>query len=221
MPLFRKLSTWLIGIASMSGCYQLNDCVNQHVSSCCNRHYAMKAWCACRGNYVDCQDYLWDFGAGFRQGYADVAGGADGCVPTLPPRKYWGACYQNDDGRCAVAAWFDGYQHGAAVALADGAGGYSRIVTSDDIYQKCGQAPISIDLDQYKASRTPSPAVPTVPMDGHLPPYPEPVYGAPVPPIEPPYSPQVAPVPDDAIPNELPEDFGPSARYEGLFAPSR
>jgi hypothetical protein len=212
MPLSRSLSVWLLGLVSLSGCYTTGDRINQEVAACCNRHYAMMAWCQCRGEYAECQDYLCDFGYGFRQGYADVAGGADGCPPALPPRKYWGVCYQSPEGRCAIAAWFDGYQHGAAVAFSDGAGSYGRVPTSDEIYRKNCRVPVAIDLEQYKDSH--SPPGPPVHMDGDVPPIPEP---DPVDALGPtnipdPYSPGVKPMP--------PEELGPNAALDATELPS-
>ena len=70
------------------------------------------------------------FGAGFRDGYMDVASGGNGCPPGVPPRKYWTWKYQTPEGQAKVAAWFEGYPHGARVADEQGAGSFQDIQVS-------------------------------------------------------------------------------------------
>jgi len=84
------------------------------------------------------QPYIEHFGAGFRAGYEDVAGGANGCTPALPPRKYWTWKYQTPEGQGKTAAWFAGYPHGAKAAEEDGAGNFSQIQTSAEIKAEYG-----------------------------------------------------------------------------------
>lgn len=212
MPFSRRLGVWLLSLASLSGCYTTSDRIHQEFAACSNKHRAMKAWCQCRSEYAECQEYLWDFGAGFRQGYADVAGGSDGCTPAVPPRKYWSHFYKSAEGQCAVVAWFDGYQHGAAVAVSDGANAYSHVPTSDEIYRRnCPTTAMS--LQQYQAAHGPTPST-AAPMDGGIPPIPEP-YGGGVPSpgdYHAPYSP-------DVLPPQPPEEFGPSAAREAISLP--
>jgi hypothetical protein len=81
--------------------------------------------------YNDCfEDHpnYHDFGHGFRDGYAAVARGGDGCCPSMPPRCYWSACYRGCDGQAAANAWFDGYARGAIAAEADGLSSSGRIL---------------------------------------------------------------------------------------------
>jgi hypothetical protein len=203
MPLYRNLGAWLLGVASMSGCYQAHDCINREIADCCNRNKACMAWMECRWNYAECQDYLCDFGNGFREGYANVMGGGEGCVPALPPRKYWGNCYQNADGHAAVVAWFDGYQHGAAVAKADGGGSYGRVPSSDDIYRRNCQMPVDLNLDAFKNRNTGAGEPPAL-MDGDVPPLPEGELAPMRNPSGVPYSPEV-------LPDPAPEEAAPSA----------
>jgi hypothetical protein len=207
MSLVRKLSGCIIGLAALSGCNQLQDCINEELTNLSICHRAKCAWCECRYNYMDCQDYLWDFGCGFRYGYAAVLGGGDGCPPTLPPRKYWGPCYQTPEGHAAIVAWFDGYQHGAAMAMADG-GSSGSIPTSDEIYRKGCRGPVDIDFEAFKKSHpAPTSHSPAL-MDGDVPPLPDGDVGAPiVPPNTEPYSPKVLPKPT--------EEIGPSAELPG------
>jgi hypothetical protein len=222
MPLYQKIGSCLLGLATLSGCHQIHDCIDEQVTSCCNHSAAMRAWIACRGRYVGCQDFLVDFGHGFRQGYEDVAGGATGCTPNLPPRKYWSVCYRSDEGQCAVVAWFDGYQHGAAVALADGAGGYNHVPTSDEIYRKGCRGPVAIDLEQYKASHGGSPNL--APLDGDLPPMPEGMPGEMTPQTVPmtPQAVPMAPPPAQYSPRILPgpaRELGPAASIQRDLSP--
>jgi hypothetical protein len=203
MPITKKLRVWVVGLAAFSGCYSLQDCIDQEVSTAVNCHRAKMAWCACRPNYVECQENLWDFGHGFRQGYQDVLNGKNTCTPPFPPRCYWGICHQNDYGRCAAAAFFDGYHHGVAVALADGYGSYTELPYSGCMYRNCGPKPVQIDLEAYKASQTGGAPMPSM-MDNGLPPIPDTIPGE-VPAQSPPqpYSPNALPAP--------PEENHPSA----------
>lgn len=91
-----------------------------------NRAWAHKAWqhyLATHGN----PHYTHDYGMGFRAGYIDVAAGANGCPPILPPRRYWSWRYQTPEGQQKMAAWFKGYSVGAAAADKDGIGNWSEI----------------------------------------------------------------------------------------------
>ncbi len=210
MPITKNLRMWILGLAALTGCNAIQDCVDEQVSACVNKHRAKMAWCACRPNYVECQENLFDFGMGFRKGYEDVLNGANTCSPPYPPRSYWGICYQNDSGRCAVAAWFDGYHHGVAVALADGYGSYHELPFSNNCYRNCASRPVQIDLEAYKASQGQSTSPQMMGTDG-LPPIPESIPGAiPAQPPLPDYSPNALPAPPEepnaaaAIEPELP-----------------
>lgn len=137
----------------LASCHQMQDCIDEEVTTCRNNHLAKCAWFRSRGNYVECQENLWDFGAGFRYGYADILNGGRGCPPAFPPRSYWGCCYHGEGGKCATAAWFDGYHHGATAALADGYGrDYATVPSSVEICNRGCRRPVQIDLDQYKSS---------------------------------------------------------------------
>ncbi len=83
-----------------------------------NRQLADAAWSAVLatgGTYSE------DHAAGFRDGFTDyLRAGGTGAPPTLPPRRYWKVRYQTPQGARAVADWFAGFRHGAAVAMASG-----------------------------------------------------------------------------------------------------
>jgi hypothetical protein len=112
-----------------------NHHVNELVTGRHNRRLAKQAWKSRCSEFCD-QPHFRDFGAGFRDGYCDVACGGDGCPPPLPPRKYWKSRYENYQGQGRVAAWFAGYPHGARAAEEDGAGAWRSIQLSPSIQQQ-------------------------------------------------------------------------------------
>jgi hypothetical protein len=59
-----------------------------------------------------------DFRQGFVQAYVDIALGADGTLPAVPPERYWKVCQRDPDGYCEADHWFAGYTAGAQRALA-------------------------------------------------------------------------------------------------------
>lgn len=131
----------LLGIAGLTGCsplrglrenLQYNDSVNDFVLGWRNSVWARQAWNERKYMFVDEPQFV-AFGQGFRDGYADVAGGANGCVPALPPRTYWTWKYQTGEGQAKVAAWFAGYPYGAAAAKEEGAGNFQQIQVSHTI----------------------------------------------------------------------------------------
>lgn len=106
-------------------CEPIDEAIHSYNCHCA----AKRAWKARFDRYCE-RESVDHFGAGFRAGYADVAMGKPGCVPPLPPRRYWGWRYQNCEGQQCVAGWFDGYPAGARAAEEDGAGSWSRMQTS-------------------------------------------------------------------------------------------
>lgn len=197
--------TLLFAALGLTSCHQVHDCIDEQVSACRNSHLAKCAWCRCRGNYVDCQEHLWDFGAGFREGYAEILAGGRGCPPAFAPRSYWSCCSSADP--CVVAAWFDGYHHGVAAALADGYGvGHGTATGSADIYHRCCRRPVHIDLEQYKASMAVHPPVPAAEDDFSPLPAQMSEPTIPGPPPEEPYSPHTIDAPSDpTLPKTAPE----------------
>ncbi len=65
-----------------------------------------------------------DYGHGWKEGYLCVATGGSGHPPSVPPRQYWHPKYQSCKGQEAVAAWYAGFQEGAASAARAGVGQY-------------------------------------------------------------------------------------------------
>jgi hypothetical protein len=58
-----------------------------------------------------------DFRQGFIQAYVDIALGASGALPPVPPERYWKACQRDPQGYCEANDWFTGYSAGAQRAL--------------------------------------------------------------------------------------------------------
>jgi len=106
-----------------------NDNCNDFVLSWRNNVWSQQAWRARQHLYCD-QPQFRAFGEGFRAGYQDVASGGSGCVPALPPRRFWTWRYQTAEGQAKVAAWFAGFPHGASAAEEEGAGNWRDIQVS-------------------------------------------------------------------------------------------
>lgn len=119
----------LLASFGLTGCcyYELRDCYDECLCNLRNECLARRAWHRSNDAF-DNHPHKKEFGHGFRDGYAAVAGGADGCCPSMPPRCYWGTCYRDCDGLGKVNAWFDGYARGAIAAEADGLTSCGRIV---------------------------------------------------------------------------------------------
>lgn len=118
------------------------QCIQEEVDEdlICLRNYADSwyAWIYYRHNCPDETWYPIDYGKGFREGYRNVAGGGDGCPPTLPPQCYWSVCFQNPIGQAKVQEWFRGFVFGANAAKLDGVAEYSQIMTSQRLFGRCG-----------------------------------------------------------------------------------
>lgn len=147
MSLCRRLlllSVVSASLASFSGCsvfvgirdyIAYNDSTNRLVMGWRNDVWAQQSWHENKHLYDD-QPYKADFGVGYRDGYAAVASGGNGCPPPLPPRKYWRWHYETPEGQAKIAAWFAGYPHGAAAAEQDAAGEWQEIPVSHSIEQQ-------------------------------------------------------------------------------------
>ena len=99
---------------------------------------ATRAWHARKHHFCN-EKYMREFAAGFKAGYAEVAGGGNGCTPAFPPREYWGWKYQSCEGQARVAAWYAGFPHGARAAEEEGVGSWSQIQTSANIQHQYAQ----------------------------------------------------------------------------------
>lgn len=114
----------------LAGCHQIQNDFNDFLTKHQNRREASHVWRDCHTAYRDQVYYIYDFGDGFRAGYAQVLGGGDPCPPTLPPEKYWYIKYQTPTGRERIDAWFSGHEAGVATALQDGVQDGNRIPLS-------------------------------------------------------------------------------------------
>jgi len=59
-----------------------------------------------------------DYRNGFTQAFRDVARGADGTLPPIPPERYWDVCFRSGAGHARAQDWFAGYRDGAEAARA-------------------------------------------------------------------------------------------------------
>ncbi len=121
---------------SITGCSNFWDQIDETIFVMRTKGDAKHAWKHSKRAYRGLEHNLDDFGQGFVDGYVAVATGGDGCPPALPPRKYWKTKYSTPKAKKLVIAWFDGYHHGAAAAMADGVSASRRILTSGEIYHK-------------------------------------------------------------------------------------
>jgi hypothetical protein len=101
-----------------------------------NVKWAKAAWEDFAGSHSEAS-LSEDFGAGFREGYADfVYRGGTGEPPPLPPPIYRRLRYQTPEGYRAIEDWFEGYRAGAASAQHDG---HRRWVTGPSAMRESGQ----------------------------------------------------------------------------------
>ncbi len=127
-----RMTHWLgmlLLVCTSTGCGHFIDHVDGTAYSIKCKHRAKMAWMDARDLY-GCVSYPYNFGEGFRAGYADVCMGNDtGCTPAVPPRRYWSSCYLNCEGKGKAMAWADGFAHGALAASCDGCAGQCQIST--------------------------------------------------------------------------------------------
>lgn len=57
-----------------------------------------------------------DYRLGYEQAFVDVAQGAKGDVPALPPANFWTNCARTPNGHRRAENWFSGYAAGATAA---------------------------------------------------------------------------------------------------------
>jgi len=139
MDVNQRLVTFVLtafGVSSLVGCSNFWDQIDEQHFVMRTRNDARFAWKHSQDAYCHLEHNLDDFERGFIDGYVAVATGGNGCPPSLPPRRYWKTKYSNPDCKGEVIAWFDGYQHGAAAAMGDGASNSRQILTSGEIYHK-------------------------------------------------------------------------------------
>jgi hypothetical protein len=122
----------LIGLTCASGCASMKDCVDECMITMRNCRAARRAW----KDYQPCVETMDNekhFARGFKDGYAEVAGGGSPCLPALPPECYWRFCHESTEGQARMTAWFEGYAHGALLAERQGIAQASYIVIAPSI----------------------------------------------------------------------------------------
>jgi len=126
----KSAKAWLaVLFLSAAGCSAIQDhCISFETSTrnCVLSEKGWLRWSSC----YDQTDHKFHFAKGFKEGYQNILEGGKGCQPTLPPRSYWKPCYQTPVGRSKIAAWFDGYSHGAVAAQQDGYGNLQQLPIS-------------------------------------------------------------------------------------------
>ena len=138
---------------TFTGCASFYECVDDNTMGARNYMLARQAWHRWHWCYADvsCCSH---FARGFRDGYVDAINGVPECQPVLPPRKYWGACYQSTNGHCEINSWYNGYSHGHLAATKDGLAEMGRIPISPTARQNMLQAEASAHLRKsYYARR--------------------------------------------------------------------
>ncbi len=106
----------VVVLLSATGCAGWTD-FTQHLAY---KHQAHKAWQTTLANAYN-GPCIHDYKDGWKTGYFDVARGESGCVPAVPPEKYWHCKYQQPEGQLCVCTWFNGYRDGVQAARALGA----------------------------------------------------------------------------------------------------
>ncbi len=77
-------------------------------------------------SWLTCNDWKqrWDLGSdyakGYKKGFYEASTGRGCKLPAVPPPCYWSSKYQSCEGQEAIAAWYRGYQCGAAAAEGNG-----------------------------------------------------------------------------------------------------
>jgi hypothetical protein len=89
------------------------------------------AWEALRSREAASCDYR----HGFVRAYVDLAHGATGALPPVPPERYWSVCFRTCDGHARAREWYAGYADGVASARG-GLGAPCETVPSSGTYYR-------------------------------------------------------------------------------------
>jgi hypothetical protein len=94
--------------------------LDDHVDRSRNKQLSEEAWMAfleAHGPTI----YSEDFELGFKEGYQDyLYSGGSGAPPPVPPRYYWRAEFESQEGHQAIQNWFAGFHEGAMLAKRSG-----------------------------------------------------------------------------------------------------
>lgn len=97
-------------------------------------HEARTAWSEYSHHCDEEVPHRSHFKLGFLDGFSDVATGGNGCLPSIPPQKYWKYCYETAEGRLKINAYFQGFSTGVQMALETGHARSPRLPTSQSTY---------------------------------------------------------------------------------------
>lgn len=94
-------------------------------------HHARELASASLERYSDqCGKQSCHFCRGYEQAYEDIATGASGSTPVIPPKHYWGMEFRTPVGYSSSEQWFAGYRTGAAIAEQEGLKEFNTIPVS-------------------------------------------------------------------------------------------
>ena len=135
------LMFFVVVCSALNGGCQLKRAIDDHIAycepiddACANTHARIAAhhvWWQKRHELCLPDDpHRHHFKSGFIDGFFNVATGGNGCVPAVPPRRYWKSCYETPEGHCKINAYFQGYPIGAQVAFQLGYFRSQRVPTS-------------------------------------------------------------------------------------------
>lgn len=135
----------IICFASLCGC-QCKQCIDNQLAycepldnACLSSHAWLSAHWAWQHHETMCvkdDPHKRYFKHGFVDGFYNVATGGAGCLPAIPPRKYWKSCYETPEGHLKVCAYFQGYSRGVQVAYESGKSRSTRLSSSLPNYLK-------------------------------------------------------------------------------------
>ncbi|KAA1259790.1 hypothetical protein LF1_23270 [Rubripirellula obstinata] len=125
--------------SGMMGAIGDGHCIDEFMVNYRNRAMAQKAWHCQKHQF--CNQHSKEFRAGFTDGFMEVAGGGNGCVPAIAPKEYWGWRYQSAQGQGAVNSWFEGYPMGVKAAEQAGVGNWGQVTTAGYHNQNAQQTP--------------------------------------------------------------------------------
>jgi len=201
---------------AFSGCHGICDqfsyieCMDNAYASYRAQSQANKAWKHYSRQCADGDPHKCYYKDGFLDGFYDVAMGGQGCLPAIPPRRYWKSCYETAEGRLKICAYFQGYSAGVQAGFETGKARSNRLPTSFHSYPgpTCPTCP----------ANTLPPLLDGLPEDGQL------IPGIlPIPPA--PLNDQIGngpilpydPIPEDIVPFPTPLRVIPPS--DQLFAP--
>lgn len=136
----RLLALMLFSLFTFNGCHSIcshfaySDCLDRAFANCYARHRAAKAWRDFSCHCVPDDPHIHYYKDGFLDGFTDVANGGKGCLPAIPPRRYWKSCYETAEGRLKICAYFQGYSAGVQAAFETGNARSTRFPTPTHPY---------------------------------------------------------------------------------------